>query len=726
MPQLRLFYFLKRIGVFWGLVGSLIIGCDFSHSAKQQTTNSALQTPVISGSAYKDFSTKSIALSWTGDFVDSAGNLHQITATQWQTHFSEGNQWYVDASIILSFEEEQTALITQNSDPWQKYNRVELTVRGNTLFYCLSVEDQETPPFSLEFSIPVDARNPAVSGCGNENRPWIALRPVSLEIKGNYLGTSQTPHSITHLLWQQGRLKYHLLRFNNAQNYAIAQNAVENSVFPGKFSRFDWMYFEAQLYVCHTIQNADTLLQADDYQKAESSDPKAHGCQGQAWERLNEYTAFVGNYMDAAGTLYALTATQWNFSGFVYTEKNDATTPQINEQTVIAINLIQSYLITQDADGRAFQRYDWADFQGVRYLCQRGVSQKTQAIAESLSPPEPSAPNQSGCDDHAWISFFAIPLPVFDQYVDEFGLTHSISSLSWQIAALRYHLIQLNTKEHYAIAFNDLSHPVYPGSFSRLDWTTYESQKYFCHTTANALNTKKIEEVLAPDTSNPEYQGCGNQPWRLLKPPLWALDFSLEEKVFANRVIRFAPISGTLPKNALQNPQVVLGSLENKTKGVALGYDKTASLTTGGSLTVGMGTENQNYCISDGLGDDLIVYSHFEAPEAVPGKQEVGEVAYLEVSEDGKQFYRFPFQLYPAMEKGEKGHYEGLIGIEPEGDWFDLRRIIEEYALLDQFRACSIHLIDTGTQIEDISTDGMYGDSVQIKAIQALHFEEMK
>jgi hypothetical protein len=209
--------------------------------------------------------------------------------------------------------------------------------------------------------------------------------------------------------------------------------------------------------------------------------------------------------------------------------------------------------------------------------------------------------------------------------------------------------------------------------------------------------------------------------------------------IFANQVIDYAP---ELPAGATLGqgryiPDSVLGQGEGALHTVSLGDD---GVGPGGSITVTFGADmgGTAYCIVDGADDDFIVHENVFGFTDGYGLQNFTEAAYVEVSEDNVNWYRFanshPAPGAPNLDQvvGVPDSYSGLAGIRVGGDAFDLLALQTTGILLGgapaispTFRACYARIVDGGADIPDYSSDGQYQDDdpsgADIDAIEVLH-----
>ena len=129
-----------------------------------------------------------------------------------------------------------------------------------------------------------------LGGCGSDNDQG------PLEIIGTYqdefFGTGfGTIHIITQDTWTQqfetgGTSVFHILEYSNFFEFLTAQNDSANGFNPDLFSRFDWTFFNGNLYYCQIAFDKTTLEDARATKDADRTDPPNSGCGGFFWTNL--------------------------------------------------------------------------------------------------------------------------------------------------------------------------------------------------------------------------------------------------------------------------------------------------------------------------------------------------------------------------------------------------------------------------------------------------------
>ena len=114
---------------------------------------------------------------------------------------------------------------------------------------------------------------------------------VGIEIAGMYTDEFGTQHEISDTLWLQdfgggAMASFHIMEFDNAGDWAVAQNDAGNAFNPDAFSRFDWTEYQGSLWYCQTVFDAQTLQDAKDAAPADATDPSTGGCGTFPWTNL--------------------------------------------------------------------------------------------------------------------------------------------------------------------------------------------------------------------------------------------------------------------------------------------------------------------------------------------------------------------------------------------------------------------------------------------------------
>jgi hypothetical protein len=112
-----------------------------------------------------------------------------------------------------------------------------------------------------------------------------------LAIAGSYTDEWGVDHTIDEQSWNQESeffsATFHVLSFDNAGMWVIAQNDPSDAYFPGLYSRFDWVEgLHGDLFYCQTEIDAATAEAAEATPRADDTDPDNAGCVGFPWTNL--------------------------------------------------------------------------------------------------------------------------------------------------------------------------------------------------------------------------------------------------------------------------------------------------------------------------------------------------------------------------------------------------------------------------------------------------------
>ncbi len=111
-------------------------------------------------------------------------------------------------------------------------------------------------------------------------------------IKGNFSDDYNISYTINDTLWVQNpKSKYHILKWNNKEQYLIVKNDLGNPSDGGLYTRIDYMTFEnMEPYrwgFCLTNYNASTLDAAEATVPADRKNPRK-GCGGFPFSRMKK------------------------------------------------------------------------------------------------------------------------------------------------------------------------------------------------------------------------------------------------------------------------------------------------------------------------------------------------------------------------------------------------------------------------------------------------------
>ena len=82
-----------------------------------------------------------------------------------------------------------------------------------------------------------------------------------------------------------GTWVFDITQIRNEERYVVAQNSSSNSAHAGKWSRFDWVIEQDELYYCQISVQDESAQVAEDNDNA-NPDNLASGCNQQPWRNL--------------------------------------------------------------------------------------------------------------------------------------------------------------------------------------------------------------------------------------------------------------------------------------------------------------------------------------------------------------------------------------------------------------------------------------------------------
>lgn len=114
---------------------------------------------------------------------------------------------------------------------------------------------------------------------------------AALAIAGTYTDDWGTAHEISADTWTQtypGAAPYvfHVTQYSNEDGWLVAQNDEANEFSGGAWSRFDWLWVEADLYYCQSAYDAESEEAALAAPAANADDPANAGCGPGPWTHL--------------------------------------------------------------------------------------------------------------------------------------------------------------------------------------------------------------------------------------------------------------------------------------------------------------------------------------------------------------------------------------------------------------------------------------------------------
>lgn len=218
----------------------------------------------------------------TGAWADNWGGYHTIDSTVWA--------WDENRYLISSYDNIEQRIFAQNdignSFFGGLWSRFDWTQIEDTYWYCHSTFDAESEAEARERTAP-DASDPQESGCGGF--AWSRLI-APLNIRGTYTDEAGTVHAIREGRWSMndGEHLFLVKTFDNETQTLIAQNGATNTDNADLWSRFDWVFVNERLFVCHTANREDSAEKASMVPRAYDTNPTQSGCLGGPWVELTE------------------------------------------------------------------------------------------------------------------------------------------------------------------------------------------------------------------------------------------------------------------------------------------------------------------------------------------------------------------------------------------------------------------------------------------------------
>jgi hypothetical protein len=115
----------------------------------------------------------------------------------------------------------------------------------------------------------------------------------ALEINGVYDSNFNTVETITNESWEVvaswGTTDSPIIRYDNADNWTVTQNAADADFDPGKFNKIVWTEpgTDGVFYYCSVTFGEETADDAENTSHtADDTDPANSGCGGSSWTEL--------------------------------------------------------------------------------------------------------------------------------------------------------------------------------------------------------------------------------------------------------------------------------------------------------------------------------------------------------------------------------------------------------------------------------------------------------
>ena len=246
-----------------------------------------------------------------------------------------------------------------------------------------------------------------LTGCDDDGDPSNAgpdaALPPPIDIVGRYVDAFDQPHVITATTWSQGPGESASLttftRVDNAERWAVGQNADDDPYNPGAWSRFHYTFDDARIWYCQSVYDAADEATALAAPAPDATDPAAGGCGDFAWSPLtSQGSTFLraGDYRDGFDTIYRFDDTSITIS------------PDSEPSIFVLTGIGTDYAITRNSDDNPYNPGAWSrfDFTAVDgddflYVCQSAFDAASPADARAASADR-TAPSEGGCGMFPW------------------------------------------------------------------------------------------------------------------------------------------------------------------------------------------------------------------------------------------------------------------------------------------------------------------------------------
>jgi len=123
-------------------------------------------------------------------------------------------------------------------------------------------------------------------GCGGDDSD----NGDTLAIIGTY-NDGFSDHAVAETTWTMSSdgmadSVFHIASYSNTEQFLVAENDAANEYNPGLWSRFDWAYVGADLYLCQPAYDAASQAAAAAASGADRLDITGTGCGGFPWSKL--------------------------------------------------------------------------------------------------------------------------------------------------------------------------------------------------------------------------------------------------------------------------------------------------------------------------------------------------------------------------------------------------------------------------------------------------------
>jgi len=402
-------------------VGALLVAC--SGPPKEASTSDDLtSTPGTVDSEESDADTD--ADSDTDTDADTDADTDTDVNHDIRGPWTDGAGW-------VSMEDSTLATVT-DLDPWRTWQFVEVDHAaghgvainlentdadgffsgfhwrrdGDLAWLCHATNTAESQADARD--APVSADDPAVGGCGVDDRGWTRLFPDAwLPIRGSWFAFAGEVH-ISEDIWVEetatGTRLWGIAEYSLEDRFLVAENGTGTEL-PGKFSRVDWTETGAGYYVCFTATDRESTSDAAAVPRADDTEPAVGGCEGAPWELLSDDAPLVpvetvGSWVDPdLGITFEISGAT--------VEVTAAGNTQVFH--VLSYDNHDGWIAAQNDAGNSvdpllYSRLDWRDGADTSemFWCWTASTHTSVAGAEADSSADDTDPTSGGCRGQPW------------------------------------------------------------------------------------------------------------------------------------------------------------------------------------------------------------------------------------------------------------------------------------------------------------------------------------
>ncbi len=344
-----------------------------------------------------------------------------------------------------------------------------------------------------------------------------------LEVIGEFIDDWDTRHTVANDLWTMGEgdgaSLFHISQYDNDAMWLVAQNDSNNAWSADLWSRFDWTWYEGELWYCQTAYGAATETDAVATAAADATDPATTGCGNYPWTKLMPWPvlALVGEYIDNWDTRNTVEYNAWTMG-----EGDGASLFHISQYDNDAMWLVAQNDSNNAWSADLWSRFDWTWYEGELWYCQTAYGAATETDAVATAAADATDPATTGCGNYPWTKLMPWPvLAIVGDYTDNYGYAHSITYDTWTMAMgatpSNFDITQYDNEEMWAVAQNYADNPWSAGLWSRFDWTWHEGELWYCQTNYGAATEADALATAPADATDPTTTGCGGAyPWSKL------------------------------------------------------------------------------------------------------------------------------------------------------------------------------------------------------------------